>query len=248
MGTADVVCDWIDKNGVAQHHETHWAGELGTAPVASVADVFNFGGVKVGQLSANHDVQLTNIGNAPMHVTSAVLSGVNASDFNVVADSCTGATLAAGSSCAVTTRFVPAIGAIRQAKITFTDDSVNAPGTTQVTTLKGLGLEPLMQLTPLVLDFGSQRILTNAVKTITASNNGTDALNIAAFSISGASDFKIVSDSCSKKTLLPGAGCSVTVRFSPMLIGSKTATVSVSSNAPANNAHTIAVKGTGTVI
>jgi len=26
--TADVVCDWTDRKGVVNHHETHWAGTL----------------------------------------------------------------------------------------------------------------------------------------------------------------------------------------------------------------------------
>jgi hypothetical protein len=27
----DIVCDWVDRKRVVQHHETHWLGSLGTA-------------------------------------------------------------------------------------------------------------------------------------------------------------------------------------------------------------------------
>jgi len=245
LGTADVVCNWTDAKGVVQHHETHWKGELGTAPVASVVSQLNLGSVKVGAIGANQDLTLTNVGNAPLHVASAVLSGTNVGDFNVVSDGCSGATLAPAAGCTVTSRLVPTVGGLRQARLTFTDDS---PDGSQVTALSGTGLQAGLLLNPLSIDFGSQRIATNSVKTITAQNSGNDTLNIASVVLNGVSDFKIVSDSCSKHAIAPSAGCSITVRFTPGATGTRSTKLTVNSDAPATFAHVVSITGKGSVL
>ncbi len=63
-----------------------------------------FGNVEVGQ-SATQSVTYTSVGSAPVQVTAANLDA--SPDFSEVSDTCTGATLAPGVTCAVSIRYTP---------------------------------------------------------------------------------------------------------------------------------------------
>ncbi len=76
--------------------------------------------------------------------------------------------------------------------------------------------------TPRSVDFGNVDANDDsAEKTVTVRNTGTDTLTVGAVSIKGpdAAQYAIVADSATGKVLNPGQAASVTVRFTPTVIG-----------------------------
>jgi hypothetical protein len=96
---------------------------------------------------------------------------------------------------------------------------------------------PSADPSPTLLTFGSAgspvpRGTVSEPKTVTVSNNGSAPLVVLGFSYAGnnAGDFFTGNDSCRGK-IVPGASCAAQVRFAPQAKGSRSATLSVLSNA-----------------
>jgi hypothetical protein len=108
---------------------------------------------------------------------------------------------------------------------------------------------PEITVSPISLDFGSVVVGVNsAAQTIIVKNDGTAALKTTTIKFSGANanQFNKPTDRCSKKTLAPGASCTVLVRFKPTSVGVKTATLIIPSNDPDENPVNVDLSGTGT--
>jgi hypothetical protein len=104
-----------------------------------------------------------------------------------------------------------------------------------------------VSLQPVSLTFGRVRVgrvSTAASITLTDSGNGT--LHVGAVSVRGQdpADFVIASNSCIGAALAPGATCSMAVSFQPAASGTRTATLTVASDAP-GIPSTVALSGTG---
>src|SRR5215468_84181 len=85
---------------------------------------------------------------------------------------------------------------------------------------------------------------TSPAKVVTLTNTGAGTLNVSSISING--DFTIGSKTCGT-TVAPGASCTVSVTFTPTLIGVRNGTLTFNDNAP-TNPQTVALTGTGTQI
>jgi hypothetical protein len=68
-------------------------------------------------------VTVSNTGTAPLAVTTLVVSGANASEYTLGADTCSGATVAAGTSCTFEVTFTPAAAGTRVATITVSSNA-----------------------------------------------------------------------------------------------------------------------------
>ena len=91
--------------------------------------------------------------------------------------------------------------------------------------------------------FASQGVgTTSAAQAVTLSNYGVAALNIASIVASG--DFAHTT-TCSS-TLAVGANCSISVSFSPTVLGARSGSVVINSDA-ANSPATVTLSGTGIV-
>lgn len=90
-------------------------------------------------------VTVTNNGNAGLTISAVGISGVNASDFAISANSCSGATLAVNSPCTVSVTFTPSTTGSETASLKFTD---NAPGSPQSVGLTGTGTDFSIGLAP----------------------------------------------------------------------------------------------------
>jgi hypothetical protein len=82
-----------------------------------------FPATTVGATSAARTVSISNDGLPPLHISGVGLGGANAGEFRVPADGCTGLTLPAGASCAVTVAMVPAAGGARGGALVVSSDS-----------------------------------------------------------------------------------------------------------------------------
>ena len=93
----------------------------------------DFGSIAIGQTGTPQTFTLSNSGNAALAITSVGLSGMNAGDYSIAANTC-GTSLAADMSCAITLNFNPAASGIRSATLSV----VNMVGT-QTASLTGTG-------------------------------------------------------------------------------------------------------------
>jgi len=97
-------------------------------------------------------------------------------------------------------------------------------------------------LSPTSQDFGSEAIgYTSAPQTFTWTNNSSFASQVTSALITGNSDFLVTGNNCG--TVAGGASCTITVTFTPSVLGPETGTLAVVS---AGNTLTAALTGTGT--
>jgi uncharacterized repeat protein (TIGR01451 family) len=189
---------------------------------------------------------LSNVGTAPLSVSAASISGASTADFSKVLDSCSGATVDAGSSCIIRIAFSPSARGLRSAALQITDDAAGSP---QSVPLSGSGTAAVGQITPSSIDFGTVTVgSASARQTVTVANLGdpNEELRLTAESIMGpnASDFAIVSDGCITTSVLPASSCAIEVTFRPGAAGGRSASLSISDNG-IGSPHTVALSGTG---
>lgn len=98
-----------------------------------------------------------------------------------------------------------------------------------------------------VFDFG--RVKTGIVSPstiITVSNSGTAALTISSVTITGtnATDYQFGGSTCIGATLAVGGTCTATVRFAPLSVGTRTASLTLTDNASGSQ-HLVPLTGVG---
>jgi centrosomal CEP192-like protein/HYDIN/CFA65/VesB family protein/ASPM-SPD-2-Hydin domain-containing protein len=222
-------------------------GPLGSVPAIGFTPTsVSFGNQGVGATSAAQTVTVTNTGTAGLHMTSASLTGTNAADFAISANTCSGVTVAPGATCTVGVTFTPGATGARSASLSFSDD---APASPQSVALSGTGVTPQVSFSPASVNFGNQTVLvTSAAQTVTVTNTGLASLHVSSVSIGGtnAADFAKTADSCTGATVAVNGTCSVSVTFTPGVLGSRSASLSFTDDAPASP-QSVALAGTGAV-
>jgi hypothetical protein len=206
-----------------------------SGPTASLNPTsLTFGNQNVGTTSAAQNITLSNGGTAALSITSIAASGDYAQT-----NTC-GTSLAAGANCAISVTFTPTAAGTRTGTITVTD---NAPGSPQTASLTGTGVAvgPTASLSPTSLTFAAQTVgTTSAAQNITLSNSGTAALSITSIAASG--DYA-QTNTCGS-SLAAGANCTISVKFTPTAVGTRTGTVTVTDNAP-GSLQSASLTGTG---
>ena len=204
----------------------------------------DFGSVTVGQSSNSKLVTLTNTGGQALGLPSITVAGANPSDF-VTTPNCPFPTvLAPNATCTVSVVFSPTAAGPRQASLAATD---NAPGSPQSIPLTGTGASPLpaVTLTPGSLTFAStMQGSTSPAQSVTVTNSGAATLHISSVLPGGANpaDFQ-VTNACSGAYPVAST-CSITVTFSPLGAGQRTANITVSDDAP-DSPQSVQLTGTG---
>jgi len=209
-----------------------------------------FGSVVVAGTSSAQTVTLTNTGPATVTITSITRTGANPGDFAISANTC-GGTLAAGLNCTVSVTFTPTALGARSASLTFLTNASSSPDSAS---LSGTGVAaptPAANLSPTTLSFGNVTIsisLPSAAQTVTLTNSGSATLTITSISLTGpnAADFAIFTNSC-LSTLLAGLNCAVSVTFTPLATGVRSAALTFLTNA-ASSPNSAALSGTGVTV
>lgn len=99
----------------------------------------NFGSTQVGTPTGATQFTVTNAGPGTSGTfAAATLSGVNASEFGITADTCIGQTLGSGLTCTVSVRFAPTSAGAKTATLNVT----GTPGGTSSSALSGTGTSP----------------------------------------------------------------------------------------------------------
>jgi subtilisin family serine protease len=222
----------VTSNGTPASSSISMTG-TGTAPVAVFSPAsLAFAAQAVNTSSAAQSVTLSNSGTAPLSVTSIAASG----DFSQ-SNNC-GTSVAAGASCTINLVFTPTTIGNRSGSLTLSSNSNPAPA---AVTLSGTGTAAVATLSPGSLSFSSQLLGTSSsAQSVTLSNTGNVALSISSISIAG--DFT-QTNTCAA-SLDPGASCTINVVFSPTTIGSRTGSLSLTSNSNTAPAP-VSLSGTG---
>jgi hypothetical protein len=219
------------------------------APVASLAPAsLTFATRAVNTTSPTQNATLANTGTSPLTISGAALNGAHPADYQIASTTC-GATLAAGAQCLYRVAFRPTAPGTRTSSLRVTHDSGNVAGSTSVTTLTGTGTAPIATLTPASRTFAPQPLNnTSAPQTATLQNTGIGTLAIASIAFVGpnAAEFARVPGGCGA-SLAANASCTITFTFRPTAVGSRTASLRVTSNSGGNAGTTsdMPVDGTG---
>ena len=205
-----------------------------------------FGTVDVGEMSSSQVLSAFNIGNQSLHFNSLTISGSFRQQASGYTDCSSTSVVLPGSDCVVGIAFVPATNGSLTGSITLTDNTLNIPGSIQTATLSGTGaVGPIPQaaLSTNTLAFGNQSLGVSSTSSITLTNTGPVPLNIQNIWLTGANaaDFHI--GTC-PATIAAGANCSLTVRFAPQALNTRTATV-VFNDDLASSPQIVVLTGTG---
>ena len=205
------------------------AGAAVTAAPASLS----FGSVGTGTTSAPLTVTVTNGTTDPVTFGAAGITGTHAGDFALSTDTCSGGVVAAGGTCAASVVFTPAAGGGRSAALSLPHDATGSPLSIP---LSGSGVAPQPGRTLSVTSLALGSVKTGAQtlsKAVTVTSSGTAPLTIGTLTLGGTapSHFLIASDECSGASLAPGLTCRVTMRAAPTTFGSKSASLSIPTNA-----------------
>jgi sugar lactone lactonase YvrE len=141
-----------------------------TAPGFSVSvSTIPFGNQQKTVKSSAISVMVMNNGHAGLTISAVTVSGANAGDFAISANSCSGATVAVNTTCSVSVTFMPSTTGAETASLQFTD---NSPGSPQSVGLTGTGTDFSIGLAP-----GS-----SATATVTAGSPAAYNLQVAPIS------------------------------------------------------------------
>jgi len=177
-------------------------------------------------------VSIQNSGGQTLQILSISISG----DFSQT-NSCT--KLAAAATCNISVVFTPTSSGTRTGTLNISTQTVNG---NQTVALSGLGtLPPAPGLSTTSLNFGNVTLDTlSAAQSVTVSNTGGGVLSIS--SVTSTGDYAQTSTGCSAITA--GASCQISVTFKPTVLGTRTGTLSVTSNGT-GSPQTVALTGTG---
>ena len=241
---------WNDASSATTYFDDVVVSNVYNGPLGSAAAIgftpssVSFGNQNVGTTSATQTITAKNTGTANLHMTTAVITGANAGDFTISANTCTGATLAPNATCTVSLTFTPGIVGNRSASLSFTDD---APLSPQNVALTGTGATSGVSFNPTSVNFGNQTVsTTGAAQTITVTNSGAASLHMTSVTPTGtnAGDFAKTADTCTGAVLAPNATCTVSLTFTPGATGARSASLSFVDDAP-NSPQTVALSGAG---
>jgi 6-phosphogluconolactonase (cycloisomerase 2 family) len=208
---------------------------------------FDFGTATVGQPTITRTVHLANTGNLSLSVNNIAMTGTNPGDFTATpAASCQPPTvLPPNATCPISLVFTPAATGLRQASLTATD---NAPGNPQSIPISGTGVPatPAVTLIPGNVSFPAiTQGTAGAPQNITVTNSGTANLNIFSVVLGGANlnDFNM-NNACAS-ALAINVSCTISITFAPLGAGQRTATVTITDDAP-GSPQTLALSGNAT--
>jgi hypothetical protein len=194
-------------------------GALHIAPVSAA-----FSSVLVGQASAAQVFTVSNSGGAATGALTASLSGSDAGQFAIAADTCSGAPLAGAATCTVSVAFRPSARGAKSASLLITGN----PSEQVAATLSGTGqIGAQISISPPTGSFGSVAVGATGQQTFTVSNGGDLSSGTPAVTLVGADPaFMITTNGCTA-AITGGKSCSVTVQFAPTTAGAKTGMLTV---------------------
>ncbi len=238
VGTHYIVASFAGDSGHVPVDSSAYKHTVLAVPRTSLtATTLDFGDVNVGQTSAVKTTVLKNTGSTTLVVSSITASG----DFAVTHNCST--QIAVNASCTLSITFKP-VGThgARTGSVTVTANEV--AGDT-VVALTGNAVAAEATVSPASLSF-SNTVLgeTTAAQAVTVTNTGNLPFTVASVVSSG--DFADT-NTCAGITLAAGDSCSINVTFTPTVDGTRTGSVTITSDA-AGSPQTIALTGSAVLV
>jgi hypothetical protein len=188
----------------------------------------------IGTLSLPMDVTLTNSGSGTLTISS-----ITASAGFVQQNTC-GTSVYPGTSCVIAVQFEPLQGGVQSGSVLITDNTATSP---QSILLSGTGTA--VELSAVGVNFGNQAVgSASPPVTVTLTNKGTNALTINSITLGGADPGDFGESNTCGSSVGAGQSCTITVTFTPAVLGPLSASVLISDTDPASP-QTIMLSGTG---
>jgi trimeric autotransporter adhesin len=191
---------------------------------------------------------LTNRSAASLTLNTLTFGGATGSDYTLGAgNTCTaGLVLAAGANCTTVIRFDPPSAGARNATLTLAHTALGSP---QVVTLNGTATpapQGQIGLSALSLTFAATQLNGSSAQSVTVQNTGNLTLTFSAFNLAGAAatDYERSGTCATASPLAIGAQCTLTITFRPTALGTRSASLTILSDA-SNGPATISITGTG---
>lgn len=116
---------------IIQPHREH---QDPSPPSASIdPDSLNFGDQVVRRISAAKRVTIKNTGGKPLYFDGVTIGGNNPSEFSIVKDTCTGASIDPNKACIIDVSFSPSKVKERNADLNLADNALDSPQTLKLT-------------------------------------------------------------------------------------------------------------------
>ena len=227
---------------LAQPRPAHAAGDVGLSP-----SVLRFGSQEEGTTSSTKEVRVTNNDVVPLLFNGIFISNGDNADFVIRKDGC-GQQLAPGDNCGIDVAFRPASGTFGPRSSTLEIHDNSASGDVQAITLVGQVASPDVDVEPSDISFGPQPSGTvSAPRSVTLTNHGDGELNVTDLKLDPTDDFDVVSGDCFR-SIEPGAGCSIDVRFSPKTASGdvkaiRTTILTITDNDPSTPNQLVSIDG-----
>jgi len=212
------------------------------APTASLSSTaLTFTDQMVNSTSPSGQVTLSNTGTAPLTITSVAVTGANSGDF-AQTNTC-GSQVATGSSCTIGVNFTPTAVGTRTASVTITDSASDSPESVSLT---GNGVAPTALLSGTTASFGSVPLGSSGGPfQLELINTGTATLTITSISITGANSGDFTqTNNCGTSLAASGGNCAISLTFTPLAAGARTATLTIIDNA-SSSPQTSVLTGNG---
>ena len=208
---------------------------VATTSVSLLPSSLTFATQNLKTTSAPQVATLTNTGSLDVTISKISTSAQFGQSNNCPA------TLPAGKSCQINVTFSPTAVGQDNGTLSVTD---NAPGSPQTVALSGVGT--LIKLSPIGINFGSQKVGTSSSPVpVTLSNHGTITLNISQIEIGGANPGDFSQTNNCGSSLPAGAHCTIQVTFTPTQTGNRSAELEVQDDVNPTP-QDVALGGTGT--
>ncbi len=225
-GTSEPVNYFEVKSGAESLGRADKFSVLGKIAKGLVADgPVAFGDQPAGT-AGTRTLTVSNIGDAPVTVATAAVTGAPDGVLTVTGGTCTTGPVAGGDTCTVVLRFAPTTAGA----VTGTLQLATGDGTVLLSDgVSGTGIAPqgIAEATPSTLTFTGTRVSTlSPAQLVTVRNAGSARLHLTTPVLEGdaAGDFTAAPQAACKN-LAPGAACTVRIRFTPSTTGVRTATL-----------------------
>jgi hypothetical protein len=210
----------------------------GTPEMSISPSSINIGTIMKG-VTVSKTVTVKNTGTGTLVLGTLALSGANAEEFSS-SKTCPG--LTENASCTVSLVLVATSFGPKTAFLTIPSNDPRKP--TSAVKLWGICEPPKISARPATVNFGTVTVgATSEVKLVTIKNTGASDLVIKSITSNGDTSFAITDNPCG--TLGKGSSCTVSLTFGPLTGGSKTSSLTISSNDPSRGTITMKLKGKG---
>jgi len=172
------------------------------------------------------NVTLTNTGVSSLSISGTRITG----PFRLGSQTTCGSSVAAGENCTLSVQFRPSAIGTANGLLTLSD---SASSKAQVIELTGVGT--IVKVQPGKLNFGTLKVGTrSAPQTVTVTNVGSTALNISSITFTGSDHTEYSDTNTCGKQLGPGANCTISVTFAPLLKGTRVAMLQITDDGGAS--------------